>query len=1833
MNNRHDHYFNDTCPELPILRQHWVKLRLLILAALLLGVGFCQAKPITLGSITPDSGPAGTVVTIFGTGFSQPWTGFAVSFNGKPADAYSIISDAQLNAIVPASATTGTITVQGYLLNSQPGAVTKSVFTVTVPPPPAPIISSFNPTSGKVGATVTIQGSGFAGVTSVRFNGIAAAFSSVNNSDTTLTAYVPANAATGPLKVITPSGTAVSADNFTIIVQLPTPGITSFSPTSGLPGSKTTLTGTNFTGTGSVLLGSIPATFQFLDDQHVSVIVPQTAVTAPFSVTTPGGTAITTISFQVLIPVVPPTITQLSPTQGLPGAQVQITGTGFTGVTGVNFNGTPANFTVGSATSITAFVPANASSGLVTVTATAGTATSPTPFTVQALPPPPTITSVSPTSGGPGTAVSLNGTHFTGATLVTFNGAPAAFTVVSDGQISTTVPASGTTGPLAVITPAGTATSPSAFTVITTPVGPVISSFYPASGAASTPVSLFGSGFTGVTGVTFNGVYASFNVISPNQITTTVPIGAFTGPIAVFAANGTGYSPASFSIPVAAGPPVITSIAPDSGVEGDSVAIYGQNLLGAILVFFNGVQAAFNVNSSAEITALVPHDATTGPITINFANAAATSPTPFVITGVLPVPIITALMPTNGAPGDTIVLTGTNFNSVTLVAFNNSSGGQSLASYTIDSDNQIHAVVPGDAVTGPVDAFAGNYFGSSPAPFLIDTTPVITAFEPAFGYPGQTLTIHGGNLALATFVAIGGQGVDFTTPSDSQLVVTIPDGIFSGFVSVTSPQGTAYSDTEFHVIPRPLPPPGTSAPGTFTVSAPDNRINFSFPIEANRSYSVQSANNLASGNWRTIRYIPPQTVPGTVNVSDFFQSNGRKFYRVATDLPGFLLDNWDFELGLSQWSASGDAFTNQPVCGECVPATAILPVPLGGDYWHVPYPVGVHNYCWISTGIEHQDGAIPAAEYLDDSLNARTGTLTSREFRVTNPFLTFLVGGGNDVFNLRVELQIKVPDAAQRASLGIWGMQDDFAIVNVATGLGVEVMSRTVWDVSAYAGYLARIRIVDNSPTKHINVDDFRFPTIDPTASLQWTSVKGYGFPVDANSPVWGVLDTHTHPMVHLAYGGKFIAGEPDGPISTALASCEDHHGTLGTGIRVDGGSELVGTPFMALSEDSMPGSGQAGLFLGAVLTGVAAPLALNPFLLGVIGIVDIILPFYGLGNPLGHPTGGYQYGFDGWPSFASKTHEQMYVDWIRRAYDGGLRLMVAHAVNNELIGKSFGGTAPFDDKASAESQIAAMRLMVANHADFMAIARTPDEARGIIRSNKLAIILGIEEDALGGFINENTCTDLEVSNYLAHIYYDLDVRHVFPIHVSDNAFGGCGLYEDQWGLNSYTLRGVPVEVSASPDPLIQFRMGESPPLNIGILSQALYGYNPPDYNHQFTNVVPGTMTPPGHVNARHLTARGTNAIQQMMHLGMIIDIDHSGYYTRGDILTLAESQHYPLIDGHCGFNELALRRDETSAPGKLSHEADPVPDYVERMRALGGIVSCITVAKDVKPWGTEVPADCPGSAKSFAQNYLYALDHMDGHNVALGTDFQLVIGSGPRFGLNAAFGLSNRENAQHDDLRKPLYGAMVNAQNNGVVYDRPITDYRAYRFHVLHDADYWDGDQRDGWEALAMAAAGVDPDSAWQPDEFHPFFARDAFTRARISTLAAGFSGRVLPFTFGVNANYYSQGAFDLMNGGLGSDDYFMRLKVVVDRWKAMQAGDNTPLQRYSLPAVQIDDNHLISRDFDINLDGFAHYGLLPDFLQDLKNCGVSLPRMAPLFGSAEDYIKMWENCQANRP
>jgi RHS repeat-associated protein len=241
---------------------------------------------------------------------------------------------------------------------------------------------------------------------------------------------------------------------------------------------------------------------------------------------------------------------------------------------------------------------------------------------------PPTITSFSPPSGVIGTSVTITGTNFTGATSTKFNGTTAtSFTVNSSTQISATVPTGATSGNISVTTPYGTATSSTSFTV-TTP--PTITNFVPLNEPPGTDVTITGTNFTGATAVDFGGVAAaSFTVNGSTQITAKIPSNAANGPISVTTPSGTATSSASFTVDL---PPTVTSFTPVSGTIGTLVTITGTNFNSVNGVAFGkqGITSG-NVISSTQITATVPSNATTGPISVLTSYGTAISSASFTV--------------------------------------------------------------------------------------------------------------------------------------------------------------------------------------------------------------------------------------------------------------------------------------------------------------------------------------------------------------------------------------------------------------------------------------------------------------------------------------------------------------------------------------------------------------------------------------------------------------------------------------------------------------------------------------------------------------------------------------------------------------------------------------------------------------------------------------------------------------------------------------------------------------------------------------------------------------------------------------------------------------------------------------------------------------------------------------------------------------------------------------------------------------------------------------------------------------------------------------------------
>ena len=555
----------------------------------------------------------------------------------------------------------------------------------------APTITSLSPTTGAVGASVTITGTNFGSVqatSTVTFNGTSAAVTSW--SATTIVATVPSGATTGNVVVTLLGLLASNGVNFTVV---PPPSITSLSPTVGAVGASVTITGTNFgssQGSGTVYFNITVAGVTSWSATSIVVTVPSGATTGTVVVYA-SGVYSNSVNFTV---VPPPSITSVSPTWGPVGASVTITGTNFGSSQGtgtVSFNGTAAAVTSWSATSIDATVPSGATTGNIVVFAS-GVYSNGVSFTVS-----PSINSLSPTSGLVGTTVTITGSNFgttQGTSSVTFNGATAAPTSWSSTSIATIVPTQATTGPV-VVTVGGFASSGVTFTVTTH-----ITSLSPTSGSANTFVTVSGSGFgssPGTSTVTFNGIAGQPSGWNATSILVPVPSNATTGPVVV-TVNGSASNGVNFTVGstgTIAG--TVTRASDGTSVNGALVEVLQSSVVKAsTTTAADGSYSISNlsaglydlsVSSSSFVT-------TTKPSVL--VSAASTT----TVNVVLGAPSITTLSPPSGPIGTAVAISGSNFGpaqGTSTLTFNGT-----LATPTSWSNNRIVAPVPSGATTGPV---------------------------------------------------------------------------------------------------------------------------------------------------------------------------------------------------------------------------------------------------------------------------------------------------------------------------------------------------------------------------------------------------------------------------------------------------------------------------------------------------------------------------------------------------------------------------------------------------------------------------------------------------------------------------------------------------------------------------------------------------------------------------------------------------------------------------------------------------------------------------------------------------------------------------------------------------------------------------------------------------------------------------------------------------------------------------------------------------------------------------------------------------------------------------
>lgn len=491
-------------------------------------------------------------------------------------------------------------------------------------------------------------------------------------------------------------------------------------------------------------------------------------------------------------------------------------------------------------------------------------------------------------------------------------------------------------------------------------------------------------------------------------------------------------------------------------------------------------------------------------------------------------------------------------------------------------------------------------------------------------------------------------------------------------------------------------------------------------------------------------------------------------------------------------------------------------------------------------------------------------------------------------------------------------------------------------------------------------------PMTEPTANQTATQTP--------SDPMRGFADLHVHMFANLAFGGGVVAGAAYDPVGGAAKA-----------LRADFGTDLdLVTP-----------------------TGIQAKVTLCPPLLTScppnLFHGDHVLPFDDFLGMNGDKAKNY-FGaplFTGWPTWRSKTHQQVYYKWLERAWRGGMRAMVMLAVANEFAcgaSKRLRGTVCNDSMTSVDKQLQAAKdfefwLATQPGGGWFKIVRTPDEAEAAIRAGKLAVVLGIEADTLFDCKpNAAKCTQPYITQQVEK-YYNQGVRYIFPIHDFDTAMGGTALFNGMLGVANVTITGAPLQNVPCP--------GTSDTLNCN----------------------PRGLTP----------VAGNVLINKLMDLGMMIDIDHMSAKMIDDVFAIADKRGgYPFFVGHGLFNEVYAHPTV-----KNRHERMRTAFQLAQLKKFGSLVSVMTEDELEAP-----QTKCKNSSVSFAQNYNYAVSKMG--TVAFGSDFNGMAGHvGPRFGDDGCSGNAAQKNMQANPLRYP-----ITIPGFGT-FDKQVTGQRTFDFNV----------------------------------------------------------------------------------------------------------------------------------------------------------------------------------------
>lgn len=318
---------------------------------------------------------------------------------------------------------------------------------------------------------------------------------------------------------------------------------------------------------------------------------------------------------------------------------------------------------------------------------------------------------------------------------------------------------------------------------------------------------------------------------------------------------------------------------------------------------------------------------------------------------------------------------------------------------------------------------------------------------------------------------------------------------------------------------------------------------------------------------------------------------------------------------------------------------------------------------------------------------------------------------------------------------------------------------------------------------------------------------------------------------------------------------------------------------------------------------------------------------------------------FEDWPMWDAIAHQQMWHGWLRQAHQGGLRVMVVSlAESSFLCANTAYATRRYDcnEMASVQRQATFAHDFASRNSSWVGIATSPAQARALIAQGKLALVLAVEVTKL-----------FPSGDYIAQLdqLRAMGIRSVQIVHHADNRFGGAAQIpalrkaanttEFLWGLEMTGINNITC------------RSGSG---------------------------IYGTCDGGTFLNIQGLTADGAALVNAMMDRGMLVDVAHLSRKGFVDTYNIAHQRgDYPLLYSHAHMWE--------TITGVEKNEKFLRDDEIFMISSTGGMVGLRTGPEATNPYAGASPVanTCAGSARSFAQSLMYAVDR--GLTVGFGAD------------------------------------------------------------------------------------------------------------------------------------------------------------------------------------------------------------------------------------------------------